>query len=50
MCREGARARQLGRGLTLEAQSNIRESCGRLVCGRCGGSVMPAARGRQYHY
>ena len=50
MCGEGARARQCGRRLMLEGQSNIRESCGRLVCGRCGGTVAPGARGRQYQY
>jgi ParB family transcriptional regulator, chromosome partitioning protein len=50
MCGEHARAQQLGNRLKLTDQSNIRTSSGRLVCGRCGGSVAPGDRGRQYHY
>jgi ParB family transcriptional regulator, chromosome partitioning protein len=50
MCGERARAQQLGNRIALDAQSNIRKSGKRLVCGRCGGSLAAADRGRQYHY
>jgi ParB/RepB/Spo0J family partition protein len=50
MCGERARAQKLGNQLRLIDQGHIREAAGRLVCGRCGGSVAPGDRGRQYHY
>jgi hypothetical protein len=50
MCGERARALQLGNRIALGAQSNIRKTGQRLVCGRCGGSVAAGDRGRQYHY
>jgi ParB family chromosome partitioning protein len=50
MCGEHGRAQRSGNRLRLVGQGNIHQSGDRLVCGRCGGSVTPGDRGRQYHY
>jgi ParB/RepB/Spo0J family partition protein len=50
MCGEHARAQLNGSRLMLSGQGGIRQSAGRLICGRCGGTVVRGDRGRQYHY
>jgi ParB/RepB/Spo0J family partition protein len=50
MCGERAHAQRFGNRLRLTEPANIRHAGGRLVCGRCGGTIAPGDRGRQYHY